>query len=284
MATYSPDVIEKYRAALKKNPQSQVFAPLADAYRELEQLDLAEKICKEGLKHNPDFAGGWVVLGKVQKDKKNLDQAISALQQATQLSGDNILAHILLGEVFLEKRDAAAAIKAFKMVLFFNPQHVKVKKILEKIESMSAKDYGDDVFQFKKLNPVDESKNSYQPESSLINIDPKGLESKSSNLHTRSLLRVISLLDAFIARNELKKAQEFLDEVKKEFPDEKEILYREKILRSKNQFSFLSSENRIQPIEEKAIDSQKKKVIQQKQLEVLNSLLQVIEEKKNAFF
>lgn len=194
------------------------------------------------------------------------------------------MAHILLGEVFLEKRDATSAIKAFKMVLFFNPQHVKVKKILEKIESMSAKDYTDDVFHFKKLNPVDESKNSYQPESSAINIDPKGLESKSSNLQTRSLLRVISLLDAFIARNELKKAQEFLDEVKKEFPDEKEILYREKILRSKNQFSFLSSDNRIQPVEEKPVDAQKKKIIQQKQLEILNSLLQVIEEKKNAFF
>lgn len=279
MAGYSQEVIDKYRAALKKNPNSQVFAPLADAYRELGQPDLAEKICKEGIKHHPDFAGGWVVLGKILKDKKNLDEAIKALQHAVQLSGDNILAHILLGEIYLEKREAALAIKSFKMVLFFNPNHLKVKKILEKIESLTAKDFSDEMFQFKKLHATEEPP-KFIPESTSVNIDPRSPE-KKTQLASRSLLRVISLIDAFIARNELKKAQELLVQAEDEFPSEKELLHRAKILKSKNQFSFLNTEHQAPPEMVKTLNASKAKMIRQKKLEVLNSLLQSIEGRKN---
>lgn len=281
MAGYSQEVIDKYRSALKKNPHSQVFAPLADAYRELGQLDLAEKICKEGLKHQPDFPGGWVVLGKVLKDKKNLDEAIKALQQATKLSGDNILAHILLGEIYLERREADLAIKSFKMVLFFNPNHAKVKKILEKIESLTAKDYSDEIFQFKKLTATEED-TKFIPESTHISIEPKSATAKSQ-ASQRSLLRVISLIDAFIARNEIKKATELLEDAESEFPNEKELSHRAKILKSKNQFSFLSSETKAPAEVSKTLDTVKSTMIRQKKLEVLNNLLQSIESRKNQF-
>lgn len=281
MAGYSQEVIDKYRSALKKNPHSQVFAPLADAYRELGQHDLAEKICKEGLKHHPEFPGGWVVLGKILKDKKNLEEATKALQQATMLSGDNILAHTLLGEIYLERREADLAIKSFKMVLFFNPNHAKVKKILEKIESLTAKDYGDEVFQFKKLSAAEE-KTKFIPESTSISIEPK-TAAATSVASQRSLLRVISLIDAFIARNEIKKATELLEDAESEFPNEKELAHRAKILKSKNQFSFLSSETKAPAEVSKTLNSAKNTMIRQKKLEVLNNLLQNIESRKNQF-
>lgn len=282
MAGYSQEVIDKYRSALKKNPQSQVFAPLADAYREQGQIDLAEKICKEGLKHHPEFPGGWVILGKVLKDKKNLEEAIKALQQATKLSGDNILAHTLLGEIFLELRQADQAIKSFKMVLFFNPNHAKVKKILEKIESLTAKDYGDEIFQFKKLSSVPDEEVKLVPESTNINIEPKAHPVKTPTSQ-RSLLRVISLIDAFIARSEIKKATELLEDAEVEFPNEKELSHRAKILKSKNQFSFLSSETKAPSEVSKTLDNVKSTMIRQKKLEVLNNLLQSIESRKNQF-
>lgn len=282
MAGYSQEVIDKYRSALKKNPHSQVFAPLADAYRELGQIDLAEKICKEGLKHHPEFPGGWVVLGKVLKDKKSLDEALKALQQATKLSGDNILAHTLMGEIYLEKREADLAIKAFKMVLFFNPNHSKVKKILEKIESLTAKDYSDEVFQFKKLSSVDEG-TKFIPESTGIHIEPKAPNLQKAQVAQRSLIRVISLIDAFIARNEIKKATELLEDAEGEFPNEKELAHRAKILKSKNQFSFLSSETKATPEMSKTLNNAKNTMLRQKKLEVLNSLLQSIESRKSQY-
>ncbi len=279
MAGYSLEVIEKYRTALKKNPNSQVFAPLADAYREMGQLDLAEKICNQGISIHPDFPGGWVVLGKILKEKNLPERAIMALERTIHLSGDNILAHTLLGEIYLERREAAKAIKSFKMVLFFNPQHAKVKKILEKIEALTAKDFSEDVFQFKKLT-LPEDTNPYFPETTTLTLDPKSPERRADYSH-RSLLRILSLVDAFIARNDLKKALELLNQADKEFPNEKEIAHRIKILKSKNQFSFISSENLASPEMTKTLNSSKQNQIRQKKLEILTQLLQSIESEKS---
>lgn len=279
MAGYSLEVIEKYRTALKKNPNSQVFAPLADAYREMGQLDLAEKICNQGISIHPDFPGGWVVLGKILKDKNLPEKAIMALERTIQLSGDNILAHTLLGEIYLEKREAGKAIKSFKMVLFFNPQHAKVKKILEKIEALTAKDFSEEVFQFKKLT-LPEDSNSYLPETTALSLDPKSPERRAEHSH-RSLLRILSLVDAFIARNDLKKSLELLTQADKEYPNEKEIAHRIKILKSKNQFSFISSENLASPEMIKTLNSSKQNQIRQKKLEILTQLLQSIESEKS---
>ncbi|MCB0368216.1 MAG: hypothetical protein KDD45_01945 [Bdellovibrionales bacterium] len=275
MAGYSQEVIDKYQSALKKDPNSQVFAPLADAYRESGQVDLAENICKKGIQKHPEFPGGWVILGKILKDKAKFDEAIKALDQAVKLSGDNILAHTLMGEIFLEKREPSKAIKSFKMVLFFNPHHSKVKKILEKIEALSAKDYSEEIFHFKKLNPLEDSP-KYIPENTTPHIEPKGPEKKSAAA-SRSLLRVLSLIDAFIARNELKRAFELLQDVIKEFPDEKELIQRLKILKSKTSFSFTKQEPEIKTAKTDM------KIVRQKQLQILNNLLQSIENRKSQY-
>lgn len=243
MAVYSKEVIEKYRGVLKKTPDSQVFAPLAEAYRENGELDLAEKVCKEGLRKHPAHTSAWVVLGKILKDKTNWDEALKALYQALKLSGSNILAHQLMGEIYLEKRDSSAAIKSFKMVLLLNPHHQKVKKILERIESMSARDYQDDLFEFKKLSiSQDASPSGMGIESTRSQIiEPNKLEAEQT--YQRTLQRIISLIDAFIARNQLKQAQILLENSLKDYPEDKDLAYRQKVLKARSQPSFIVSEN-----------------------------------------
>lgn len=242
MAGYSKEIIEKYRGILKKDPNSQVFAPLAEAYRENAELDLAEKVCKEGLRRHPTHTSAWVILGRVLKEKKNWDESLKALTQALKLSGNNILAHQLMGEVFLELRDTASALKSFKMVLLLNPYHTKVKKILERIESHSARDYQEELFEFKKLTITPDaspSALSLEGTKSLI-IEPNKLEDELT--HQRTLQRIISLVDAFISRNQLKQASTLLENSLKDYPDDKDLVYRQKVLKSRSQPSFIVTE------------------------------------------
>lgn len=270
MSTYSKEIIEKYRGVLKKTPDSQVFAPLAEAYRENGELELAEKVCKEGLRKHPTHTSAWVILAKILKDKKNWDEGIKALNQALKLSGSNILAHQLLGEIHLEKRDTTAAIKSFKMVLLLNPYHQKVKKILERIESLSARDYQDDLFEFKKLSITQDASPGMNIENTKSQIiEPNKLENDQS--YHRTLQRIISLIDAFIARNQLKQANTLLENSMRDYPEDKDLLYRQKVLKSRNQPSFIVSEN---PGQHTDIRKQAK----QEKLEKLNKILQKIHE------
>lgn len=270
MSTYPKEIIEKYRGVLKKTPDSQVFAPLAEAYRENGELELAEKVCKEGLRKHPSHTSAWVILAKILKDRKNWDEGIKALNQALKLSGSNILAHQLLGEIHLEKRDATSAIKSFKMVLLLNPYHQKVKKILERIESLSARDYQDDLFEFKKLSLSSDGTplNLENTKSQIIEPNKDGADQS----YHRTLQRIISLVDAFIARNQLKQAHSLLANSLHDYPEDKDLLYRQKVLKSRSQPSFIVSE------EEGDQNTDIRKKSKQAKLEKLNRILQRIHE------
>ena len=268
---YSKEVIEKYRSLLKQTPDSQVFAPLAEAYRENGDLELAEKVCKEGLRKHPSHTSAWVILGKILKDKNYWDEGIKALNQALKLSANNILAHQLLGEIYLEKRDTTAAMKSFKMVLLLNPHNQKVKKILERIESYSAKDYQDDLFEFKRLSISQEPSSTFVSESTRSQIiEPNKMEVEQS--YHRTLQRIISLVDAFIARNQLKQANTLLENSLKDYPEDKDLMHRQKVLKARHQSSFIVNEK-----ETPDKDAIRKK-IKEVNLDKLNKILQRIHE------
>jgi tetratricopeptide (TPR) repeat protein len=268
MANYPKDIIEKYLGVLKKTPDSQVFAPLAEAYRENGEIELAERVCKEGLRRHPNHTSAWVILGKILKEKKNWEESVKALTQALNLSGSNILAHQLLGEVYLEKRDTSMAIKSFKMVLLLNPHHAKVKKILERIESMSARDFQDDLFEFKRLSITPERAPDIEGTRSQV-IEPNKPE--SDLVYQRTLQRIISLVDAFIARNQLKQANTLIESSLKDYPEDKDLVYRQKVLRSRAQPSFIVTEAQ-EDDHRSAIRKQSK----QAKLDKLNRILQRI--------
>ncbi len=280
MSKYDSMVIEKYRQLLKKDPTSQAFAPLADAHREAGDLVLAEKIAREGLHRHPDFAGGLIVLAKILKDQKKLDEALTTIKKASQLSTDNLLAHQLEGDILLDIKKPHEALKAYKMVLFLNPQSVKARKIVQKLESLTAADYEEDVFAMTKLEPL--NLHSAPPATAEVSITKsKNTTELPAITLTRSLQRTLSLLDAFIVRNDLTKAHEILAQSKQEFGSQIELDKREKILRSRNQTALLVGNER--PSEAQIIRPRmsREKEIAQLKLEKLRMLLRKIEEHKS---
>jgi len=55
MQDIQPELIEKYQIQLEKDPKSQVFAPLSEAYRKMGLLEEAFRIAVRGVQFNPQF-------------------------------------------------------------------------------------------------------------------------------------------------------------------------------------------------------------------------------------
>ncbi len=213
MAAISPEFIERYQIEYEKNPKSRIFAPLAEAYRQMGLLDEANRICSKGVQLHPEFAGGRVAFAKILVEKNEKEKALTQLEKAVELSPDNLLAHSLLGEILLELRRPKDALRAFKMVLFLNPNDEKALKAVRKWEFLSADEYDDELF---KMRPVFQAEPAepIEPELAESRAPNDAVQALTAEWRTKELDRAISLADAFTIRGEPEKALRVLKDAR----------------------------------------------------------------------
>jgi tetratricopeptide (TPR) repeat protein len=216
MTTVSMQSIEKYQRLLEKDPNHLVFAPLAEAYRELGMLPQAEKTVKDGISRHPNYVGGYVTYGRILIDLQNPHAAQAVLKKALELDPQNILAYHLLATTALELEDSKSALNYYKKVLFLNPQNEKARKAIQKLESLTADEFDEETFQMKKLTPTQAAALA-EPKTS-----PESLESY--------LERQLSLVDAYLVRSDLGKAKELLTQLSKASPNHPELQTRWELL------------------------------------------------------
>jgi tetratricopeptide (TPR) repeat protein len=101
--------LERYLRIYQENPDSRVFAPLADLYRRLGRLDEAEKICREGIRRHPYYAGGRVALAHIQLDMAHFDEALEEINSVVTYYPDNLLARKILIRVLGALGDSEGA-------------------------------------------------------------------------------------------------------------------------------------------------------------------------------
>jgi tetratricopeptide (TPR) repeat protein len=88
--------LERYVRIYQENPDSRVFAPLADFYRRLGRLDEAELICREGISRHPYYPGGRVALAHVLLDQSKFELALAESEHVVTYYPDNLLARKIL--------------------------------------------------------------------------------------------------------------------------------------------------------------------------------------------
>lgn len=265
MAKVDINTIERYQKILDKDPQSQVFAPLSEAYREMGMLIEAETLARNGVRYHPQFASGLVTLAKILKEQDQFEEALSLLTRAIKISAENILAHQLRAEIYLAQQKPKEALKAYKMVLFLNPQSQSAQKAVKNLESISAEDFDEDQFSMSKLTLEPEKKNQ---EFKLTQND------SSNEFHNKSdpdrqvskqLERALSLIDAFIIRHDYEKAIALINDARQEYGEHPELNRRS---------STIDHHEVATPI---IAPQQKKHKRQQQQLDCLEMLLRKIE-------
>lgn len=226
MATIHPELIERYQLTLERDPRSQVFAPLSEAYRKMGLLEEAFRISTRGVQFHPNFASGHIALANIFMEKKQWDSAKSALEKAAALSPENILAYQQLAECCLQLKKAKEALKAFKMVLFFSPENKRAALAVQKLETLTADEYEDDVFAMDRIQPL--HKSGLPQEESQDSLESIRPEMKIPGEKIRSLETRLSVIDAYCARSEFEKAWQLLETLENEHPGLKEIQQRKK--------------------------------------------------------
>lgn len=197
MQDIQPELIEKYQMILQRDPKSQVFAPLCEAYRKMGLGEEALRVAVRGVQFNPNFAGGRIALAKLLMERDNAREAAEELSKAVELSPDNILAHSMLAECHLHLGRPKESLRAYKMVLFLAPTNEKAQRAVRKLESLTADEYEDEVFEMKRL---DRDREAPTPTLQPLSKGHVGSEK------IRSLDRYLSLIDAYIVRNDTDKA------------------------------------------------------------------------------
>lgn len=203
MKVIDPSTIVKYERTLQKDPKSKVFAALADAYREVGKMELAEEVARRGLQTHPDYVGGYVALGRVLFQTRRFDEAVPVLQKAVQVSPENLLAYQLLGSCFVELKNPKEALKAHKMALFLNPLSERSQQAVRKLEILSAEEFNREFFEdLQSAEAEEETPFTYKKVSNekTPKLDPQKI----------SLERELSFIDALILRGEIPKAKEHL--------------------------------------------------------------------------
>lgn len=233
----NPEFVERCQIEYQRNPRSRIFAPLAEAYRQMGLLDEALRICKLGVKLNPEFAGGFVAYANVLIERKAFETALAQLERATSLSPDNLLAHRLMGETLLELRRPNEALKAFKMVLFLSPDDRRAQAAVKKWEFLTADEYSDDLFAMK---PVFESgPKTRSGRDDQANFDEKALDDGDQNLRenahenpqrAKRIERALSLIDAFTIREDWNAALDLVRDAQRALGPSTALNRREELL------------------------------------------------------
>lgn len=254
----------RYQKILAEDPQSQLFAPLAEGLRQHGRLKDAERVVRHGIERHPAYPAGLLVFGKILKDLKRPEDAISVFKSVIQLDPTNLLSYQCLGDLYLENSQPKDALKFYKMVLFLNPQSQKAQRVILKLESLTADEFTEETFKMTPLKVI-------KPAPAAVPIEKE--KTPETNSVPKGLQRMLSLVDAFIVRNDLAKAQYLLSETEVEFGDHPEIQQRRKVLYNRQASQLAKDANELDKITPLM---NRESLIRQKKLDLLQATLRVI--------
>ncbi len=125
------DRIAKCNKILSSNPNSQIFAALAEAHRKKGEVDKAFRICQNGLRIHPDYGSAHLVMGKINLDKGLYDWAEMETQKAIELDGHALATDLLLAEIYIYKGEIVKAIKDLEKLHLQDQHNQQITKLLE---------------------------------------------------------------------------------------------------------------------------------------------------------
>jgi predicted regulator of Ras-like GTPase activity (Roadblock/LC7/MglB family) len=128
------DRIAKCERILEANPQSQIFAALADAYRKKGDIQRALEICADGLDIHPDYPSARVVMAKICLAKENYEAASEELKKAISLAGRTRIIDFLEAEIHIRLGRKAEAGAILSSLAASDPSDENVKELMALLE------------------------------------------------------------------------------------------------------------------------------------------------------
>ncbi len=123
--------ISKCQKILAQDPNSQIFAALAEAMRRKGDLERAFRICQNGLKVHPSYGSAHVVMAKINLDRQLFDWAEIEARKAAECDGWTRATEILMAEIHIYKGEFQPAIKLLSKLHEADPGNTQITKLLE---------------------------------------------------------------------------------------------------------------------------------------------------------
>ena len=137
----TPDIeerIEKCQRILDQDPNSQIFAALAEAYRKKGDLDKSFRICKNGLRVHPSYGSAHLVMAKINLDRGLYDWAEIEVKRASEIDGHTRAVDLLQAEVHIYRGEFNPAIKILKRLHQFDPNNQQITRLLDIAQKLPA--------------------------------------------------------------------------------------------------------------------------------------------------
>ncbi len=208
--------IESLQIELQTNPKSLSFAQLADLYLAQNMTADAENLLVRSLKYHPGSVSGHMLLGRVYQLKNEDQKALEQFNICLQRAPTNWTCYLLRAQMYLKLQKPKQALQDFKQVMLHNPQHMGVQKSIIRLESLTADEYDDDLFEIKNINQIAAN----TPDSTPVNASSALITNEAWTKMNPRLERILSLVDAFVNRQEYEKAIKLLRECQSEFGDQ----------------------------------------------------------------
>jgi predicted regulator of Ras-like GTPase activity (Roadblock/LC7/MglB family)/lipopolysaccharide biosynthesis regulator YciM len=126
--------ISKCEEILSQNPESLVFAALSDAYRKKGDLGKAFHACSQGLKVNPNYGAGHLVMARINLERGMYTEAEKELAWAEQADGRTRATELLMAQILINKGQVKEARRLLEKVRSTDPDNQVVTELLQSIE------------------------------------------------------------------------------------------------------------------------------------------------------
>lgn len=128
------DEIRHYEARLTREPSSQAFAALAEAYRRAGRIDEAVELCHQGLTRFPTYSTARFILGKALLDRGDLAGTRREIERFIDGEPDHEPALRIAAECALRLGDPKAALAHLRRLAVLDPQDRGVSGQLRALE------------------------------------------------------------------------------------------------------------------------------------------------------
>lgn len=130
--------IKEYEGRLARDPESYLFARLAEIYLKVGLVDDALHVARQGAARHPAYVAGQRVLARACHARGLKDECRAALERVTLALPEDGDAQRMLGRLLSGQGAVEAAARAFRTALEFNPDDMESRVELEALERAMA--------------------------------------------------------------------------------------------------------------------------------------------------
>lgn len=140
MASKSPSPeISKLQKKYDAEPDSLIFARLADAYLSKGEIEQAIKIAEKGVQKHPDYISGLMVLGKCYEKNGEDDKALDIYLTVLEKDRENLLALQKVAKGTYKSGRYEKALESYKKLLDLSPFDPSIEQIIAEIKDIIQK-------------------------------------------------------------------------------------------------------------------------------------------------